>query len=38
MRIKYENAEYIFYDWNGPIQIEGNPAEVRHGTAEFCDL
>ena len=25
-RIKYENAEYIFYDWNGPIQIERNPA------------
>lgn len=24
-RIKYENAEYIFYDWNAPIQIEGNP-------------
>jgi hypothetical protein len=25
-RIKYENAEYIFYDWNTPIQIEGNQA------------
>jgi hypothetical protein len=23
-RIKYENAEYIFYDWNAPIQIEGS--------------
>jgi hypothetical protein len=23
-RIKYENAEYIFYDWNTPIQIEGS--------------
>ena len=22
-RIKYKNAEYIFYDWNTPIQIEG---------------
>ena len=22
-RIKYENAEYIFYDWNTPIKIEG---------------
>ena len=25
-RIRYENAEYIFYDWNTPIQIEGNQA------------
>ena len=23
-RIKYENAEYIFYDWNMPIKTEGN--------------
>jgi hypothetical protein len=23
-RIKYKNAEYIFYDWNTPIQIEGS--------------
>jgi hypothetical protein len=23
-RIKYANAEYIFYDWNAPIQIEGS--------------
>ena len=23
-RIRYENAEYIFYDWNTPIQIEGS--------------
>jgi hypothetical protein len=22
-RIRYEQAEYIFYDWNTPIQIEG---------------
>jgi hypothetical protein len=25
-RIRYEKAEYIFYDWNTPIQIEGNQA------------
>jgi hypothetical protein len=25
-RIKYEKAEFIFYDWNTPIQIEGNQA------------
>jgi hypothetical protein len=25
-RIKYENAEYVFYDWNTPIQIEENQA------------
>lgn len=23
-RIKYEKAEYVFYDWNAPIHIEGN--------------
>jgi hypothetical protein len=23
-RIKYKNAEYIFYDWNTPIRIDGN--------------
>ncbi len=23
-RIKYEKAEYIFYDWNTPIQIQGS--------------
>ena len=23
-RIRYENAEYIFYDWNTPVRIEGN--------------
>ena len=27
-RIKYENAEYVFYDWNTPIQIEGTPAPL----------
>jgi len=25
-RIKYQKAEYIFYDWNKPIQIEGYQA------------
>jgi hypothetical protein len=27
-RIKYQNAEYIFYDWNTPIQIEENQAPL----------
>ncbi len=25
-RVRYEKVEYIFYDWNTPIQVEANPA------------
>jgi hypothetical protein len=27
-RIKYEKVEYIFYDWNTPIQVKGNQAPL----------